>query len=100
MKPLPTRLFRWGIGLLALGVLAYLVATAIAGLNLVNTTPSAQSAYIWVVSPLIGILQSGTFPLGAALIAASIVIRHIDQRDAPQNTHPQTYTTYSTYYNS
>src|SRR5699024_11401953 len=66
--------------------LAYLVATAIAGLNLVNTTPSAQSAYIWVVSPLIGILQSGTFPLGAALIAASIVIRHIDQRDAPQNT--------------
>lgn len=76
-----TKTLWWGIGLfifggVALVALPWLMSGMDSAFNL-NTVD--RTMYFGIISPLSVIVQYGAFPLGAALIAASVVIRHMNR---------------------
>lgn len=76
----------WGIGLFIAGGIALVaVPWLMGGLeSVLNFNTVERSLYIGLLQPIALVIQYGTFPLGAALIAASVVIRHINRWVAPQ----------------
>src|SRR5699024_2933652 len=85
MNTSPQRIFWWGVGFLVLGAIGIYADTS-AGLQAALTQPANESIYFWLLSPGLRIIQSATFPLGAALIAASAIIHHITPQMNPQHT--------------
>lgn len=80
-----TKTLWWGIGLfifggVALVALPWLMTGMDSAFNL-NTVD--RTLYFGIFSPLSVIVQYGAFPLGAALIAASVVIRHMNRWVVP-----------------
>jgi len=85
MNTSPQRIFWWGVGFLVLGAIGIYADTS-AGLQAALTQPANESIYFWLLSPGLRIIQSATSPLGAALIAASAIIHHINPQMNPQHT--------------
>lgn len=78
-----TRTLWWGIGVVLLAVIALLVQTGTGLQASLSSSEAGQSVYFWLVYPTLVVIQNVAFPLGAALIAASFVIRHIANRPSP-----------------
>lgn len=75
----------WGIGLFIVGGVA-LVALPwlMSGVeSTMNFNTIDRTFYFGLISPISVMIQFGVFPLGAALIAASVVIRHINRGVIP-----------------
>ncbi len=83
MEESATRMLWWGIGLFVLAVIAFAVGSTTSFQAAMNADPVEGPTYYWVVSPIVAIIQAGAFPLGAALIAASVVCRHINRWVVP-----------------
>lgn len=83
MEHSATRMLWWGIGLFGLAVVAFVVGATTTLHTALSSDPLGQSTTYWIVSPVVTIIQAAGFPLGAALIAASVVIRHINRWVAP-----------------
>lgn len=83
MKTSVTRTLWWGIGLIFLAVIALLLYIGTGVQASLSATQAGQSVYFWLVSPLLAVVQNVGFPLGAALIAASVVLRHINHWQSP-----------------
>lgn len=79
MHNAPNKCLMWGIityviGGVALIAIPWILAGVESGLNF-NTAQS--SIYNTIIFPLSLIIQWGTFPLGSALIAASIIMKYL-----------------------
>ena len=86
------RIFWWGIGFLILGAIGIYAGPGV-GLQTALTQPASESIYFWLFSPGLRIIQSAAFPLGSTLIAASIIIRHINPRATPPAADESRHTT-------
>lgn len=71
----------WGIGLLLLGVVAFICYTNAGFQSAMMQQPAQQSLYFWLVSPGLYIVQTISFTLGSVLVGVSIVIRHLNRVD-------------------
>lgn len=81
MQASATKTLWWGIGLFIFGAVA-LVALPwlMSGMDsFFNLNTVDRTIYFSVISPLSVIIQFGAFPLGGALIAASVVLRHMNR---------------------
>lgn len=80
MKSTAKKTLWWGIGVLILGVISYVAYTS-AGFQseMVNQLQNYHSFFFYVISPGLIIIQNLTFPLGSALVGASIVIHKFDE---------------------
>lgn len=79
MHNAPNKCLMWGIityviGGVALIAIPWILAGVESGLNF-NTVES--SIYNGIIFPLSSIIRWGTFPLGSALIAASIIMKYL-----------------------
>lgn len=85
------RILWWGIGFLILGVLAQVLSTSLSIQASMTSDPIGNPFYYWVFSPVLKIIQNAAFPLGAAFIGASVVIRYLMPSQlalSPQQTEP------------
>lgn len=73
----PKHILWWGIGFLILGVLAQVISTSLTVQASMVSDPVGNPSYYWVLSPVLIIVQNAAFPLGAAFIGASVVIRYL-----------------------
>ncbi len=89
MNASPKRIFWWGIGFLALGAIGIYVGNSVGVQLSLTSGKEVQTLYFWLISPVLRIIQSAAFPLGAALIAASTIIHHITHRAAPTTDNSQ-----------
>lgn len=90
MKTSPKRVLWWGIGLLILGTLAQIGYTSAGLQSSIISEPAGNSFYFWLFSPALVIIQNAAFPMGAALIGASVVLRYLQQSPLapmPQSEH-------------
>lgn len=83
MKTSPKHVLWWGIGFLILGVLAQVVSTSLSIQASMVSDPIGNPFYYWVLSPVLIIIQNSAFPLGAALIGASVVMRYVTPLQSP-----------------
>ena len=88
MKKSPERIMWWGIALLILGALAQIGYTSAALQSSMISEPAGNSFYFWIFSPALVIIQNAAFPLGAALIGASVVIRYFGQSQPTRRPQP------------
>lgn len=79
MTTFPKRLLWWGVAVIIVGALAHIVSTSAALQSSMISEPVGNSLYYWAFSPALIIIQNAAFPLGAALIGASLVIRYLKQ---------------------
>lgn len=81
MKPTAKKTLWWGIGVLILGVISYVAYTS-AGFQaeMMNQLQENQSFFLYVLSPGMIIIQNLTFPLGSALVGASIVMNNLNEQ--------------------
>lgn len=84
MKTSPKRILWWGIGFFILGMLVQVVSTSLSIQASMTTDPIGNPFYYWVFSPVLVIIQNAAFPLGAALIGASVVMRYITPWQSPE----------------
>ena len=71
------RILWWGIGLLILGVLAQVISSSLSIQSAMVSDKIGNPVYYWVLSPVLIIIQNAAYPLGAAFIGASIVLRYL-----------------------
>lgn len=85
MKTSATKTLWWGIGLFIFGGVALVALPWFTGAvaSSMNFNTVDQTMYFGLIWPLSSIVQYGAFPLGAALIAASVVLRHINRWVVP-----------------
>ena len=86
----PKRILWWGIGLLILGVLAQVISSSLSIQSAMVSDQIGNHVYYWVLSPVLFIIQNAAYPLGAAFIGASIVLRYLVPTHAtlsPQQQH-------------
>mgnify|MGYP007082236023 FL=1 len=88
LRTSPKRILWWGIGFLILGVLAQVVSTSLSIQASMVSDPIGNPLYYWAFSPVLIIIQNAAFPLGAAFIAASIVIRYFQQAQPALRQQP------------
>lgn len=89
MTTSPKRLLWWGIAVMILGALAQIGYTSVGIQSSMMGDPVGNSFYFWVFSPGLIILQNAAFPLGAALIAASVVIRYLQNSQPVPSQQPE-----------
>ncbi len=93
MNTSPQRIFWWGIGFLALGTIGIYVGNSVGVQLSLTSGQEIQTLYFWLISPGLRIIQSAAFPLGAALIAASVIIRNINPQSTPPPADESQHTT-------
>ncbi len=76
---MPRATLWWGIALLFGGGALIVLAPTVLNLLVTPNTESWQGAY-WLLDTLLSVLRVTLAPLGAALIAASLVMRYVDRR--------------------
>lgn len=86
---LPKRILWWGIGFLILGVFAQVVSTSLSLQASMVSDPIGNPFYYWVFSPILIIIQNAAFPLGAAFLGASVVIRYLKQSQPVLSQQPE-----------
>ncbi|MRG59277.1 hypothetical protein GE115_05245 [Agromyces sp. CFH 90414] len=77
--PMPTTVLWWGIGLLVGGALLLVFAADVLNAVMTPNTEAWSFAYAFLAKVL-SVLEVTLPPLGAALIAASLVMRYLDRR--------------------
>src|SRR5699024_2022880 len=80
----PTHVLWWGVGFLILGSLAEVVSTSVSFQSVMVSDPVGNPFYYWLLSPVLIIIQNAAFPLGAALIGASVVMRYVVPLQSPR----------------
>ncbi|GAA4107518.1 hypothetical protein [Enteractinococcus coprophilus] len=85
----PKHILWWGIGLLILGVLSQVLSTSLSIQASMVSDPIGNPFYYWVFSPVLIIIQNAAFPLGAAFIGASVVIRYLQQSQPTLSQQPE-----------
>lgn len=76
---MPRATLLWGVALLLGGGLLIVLAPTIVNLLITPNTESWQATYLFV-DTVISVLRVTIAPLGAALVAASLVMRYLDRR--------------------
>src|SRR5699024_10217155 len=86
MDPSPKRVLWWGIGCLIIAALVYLLYTTIGIREAMFAHQQSSSMFSWALSAVFMILQNAAFPVGAALIGASVVMRYITPSPPKENS--------------
>ncbi|QAY74044.1 hypothetical protein ET445_12555 [Agromyces protaetiae] len=83
-ETMPKAVIWWGIGLLVGGALLIVGAPTLAALFFASNTGEWQSVYA-AIDLVVGIARVSLPPLGAALIAAGLVMQYLDKRLAGES---------------
>lgn len=78
-ESMPSTVTWWGVGIAAAGALLVAFAPTTLILVVAPNTEQWQSAYV-LIDALVQIARTLLAPLGAALIAAGLVMRYLDRR--------------------
>lgn len=90
MNTSPKRILWWGgVGFLILGAIAFYMYTSVGFQTGLASTQTSQALWFWLFNPVLNIIQNAAFPVGAALIGASVVIQYLT---APQSALNQQQT--------
>ena len=76
---MPRATMWWGVALLVGGGALIVLAPATLNLLVTPNTESWQSA-VWALDTVLSVLRVTLPPLGAALVAGSLVMRYVDRR--------------------
>lgn len=91
MNTSPKRILWWGVGFLIVGAIAFYAYTSAGVQTALTSDQTSQSLWFWLLSPALSIIQNVAFPVGAALIGASVVIRYLQESqsalDQQQTAH-------------
>lgn len=89
MSTSPKRILWWGVGSLILGAIAFYAYTSAGVQTAMVSDQTSRSLYFWLLSPALSIIQNAAFPLGAAFIGASVVIRYLQQSQPALSRQPE-----------